>query len=59
VGRIRGLLRSQMLLEASVSPTPDPSIGLTPFINGVTADISYRVAPEQIPARLAFDAESE
>lgn len=57
--RIRGNMRSQMALEASVQSTPEPSIKLVQITNGISAEISYTVAPERLPAALSFDVEGE
>lgn len=57
LSRVRGLIRGQMLEEVSVQQTPEPNVRVTPIPNGVRADISYTVAPEQIPAVLSFNVD--
>jgi hypothetical protein len=54
--RVSALLRGQMLLEESVAGAPEPVVRLSEIADGVRADISYVVAPEQIPTLLSFDA---
>jgi phage baseplate assembly protein W len=57
--RVRGVIRTQMKIEASVMETPEPSIKLTTVGNTVRADIEYEVSPERAPASLSFTPEAE
>lgn len=52
---IEALITGQMMLEASVTRSPRPTADLRAIINGISASISYVVAPEKVPAVLSFD----
>ena len=52
---IETLIIGQMLKEASVAKTPRPVVSLRSITNGLSASISYVVAPENVPAVLSFD----
>jgi hypothetical protein len=53
--QIETLISGQMLKEASVTPSPRPDVALRSITNGLSASISYVVAPEKVPAVLSFD----
>lgn len=55
VQELTSLIRSQIFLEAVVSPTPEPIITITPTIDGAFVRIQYLDAPTQNPAVVAFD----
>ena len=52
---IRGLIRSQIFLEASVARTPEPVIEVTAIPNGVSVRIKYYDGSTGRLATLAFD----
>lgn len=51
---IEGLIRTQMKLEPSVSPSPTPVISVSPITNGVSCQISYVSLPDKQPTALSF-----
>jgi len=55
VQELTSLIRSQIFLEAAVSPTPEPTIEVTPTIDGAFVRIQYWDALTQSPAVTAFD----
>lgn len=54
--KIKANISGQMQLEQSVSQSPAPQVSISQIANGVSADINYIVAPEQVPASLSFTA---
>lgn len=54
VAEIRALIRSQMLLEPSVSQSPPPAIVVSEIPNGVSVSISYVALPDKQPTALSF-----
>lgn len=57
VAKIRAVIRGQILLEASVAPSPVPVITVTAIPYGVSVTIKYTVAPSQIPVVLSFNVD--
>jgi hypothetical protein len=55
VGRIKALVRGQMLLEESVSPKPEPSVSVTLITGGVTCSIRYTDANSNQTVALSFN----
>lgn len=58
VPEITALIRGQMLLEASVSPSPPPAVTVTPITNGVSVAVTYTVLPDRQPVSLSFNVEA-
>lgn len=52
---IRAVIRGQILLEAAVSPTPEPVISVDTFLGGVSVTIQYNDARTGEAKVLAFD----
>ena len=55
VRKIRGVIRSQIFLEAAVARIPEPQIDLELIPNGLSVSIRYVDAPSRTPVLLAFD----
>lgn len=53
--RIRGVIRGQMMLEASVARSPAPTIDVQAITNGVAVRVSYTVLPDRQPVALSFE----
>lgn len=53
--RIRGIVRGEMLKEAVVARTPDPSVLIADIKNGVSARIQYVDSTTGQQVSLAFD----
>lgn len=53
--QIESVIAGNMMREASVDRSPRPTVDLRTFTNGMSASISYVVAPEKVPAVLSFD----
>ncbi len=54
VGKITALIRGQMRLEASVSPTPAPDVAVQLITGGIAVAISYTSLPDRQPVSLSF-----
>lgn len=52
---IEGVIRSQIMLEGAVAPTPIPAITVRPLNDGIFVDIAYTDANTGEPIRLSFD----
>lgn len=52
---IGSLIRTQMGLEPSVAQTPEPTVAVTPILNGISVAIVYFVLPDRQPVPLSFD----
>jgi phage baseplate assembly protein W len=57
LAKAKAVVRGQMKREASVSQVQEPTVIISPIENGLQVDISYTVAPEQVPAVLSFSVE--
>lgn len=55
VGRIKALVRGQMLLESCVAAKPEPSVTVTVISGGVQCAISYADASTGAPVALSFN----
>ena len=55
VAKIRTLIRGQMLLEPSVSRSPEPTVTVASITNGVSVRIDYVALPDQQPVALSFN----
>jgi len=55
----RSLIKSQMLLESAVAPSPAPVINLTQTNNAVSAVIQYTNANTATPQFVQFDTSQE
>jgi len=56
IGLIRGVIRNQIALEATVARTPAAEITVTPILNGVSVSILYASAITGQQTSLSFDA---
>lgn len=54
IAKTTAKVRGQMAQEASVAQSPAPAVALRTIPNGISASISYTVAPENVPAVLTF-----
>ncbi len=54
LGKIKALVRGQMLLEASVAKSPPPSVEVFQIADGVQVNVSYIALPTRQPATLSF-----
>jgi hypothetical protein len=52
---IRGRIRGQMLLEASVARVPAPEVKVREITGGVAAAVQYVALPDKQPVSLTFD----
>lgn len=59
IAAIRGLIRTQMFLEASVSRSPPPQIDLREITGGVAVRVQYIALPDKQPVSLSFDLTAE
>lgn len=59
IGEIKGLIRAQMFLEASVARTPPPIIEARQISGGLTVQVQYVVLPDKQPVALSFDLTDE
>lgn len=55
IAQIKGLIRGQVLMEASVARVPEPSITVNAIQNGVSVYIRYNDAQTGKPVALSFD----
>lgn len=55
IGAIRGLIRSQVLMEEGVAKSPEPVITVTAITNGVSVRIQYASAITRNPVSLQFN----
>lgn len=55
VGRIKALIRGQMLQESAVRQQPEPQVTVTPINGGITCSIRYTDAATGQPVPLSFD----
>ena len=54
LGKIKALIRGQMLMEASVAKTPEPTVDVGAITDGVMVKIAYTSLPTRQPASLSF-----
>lgn len=57
-GKLAGLIRGQMLLEASVSRSPAPTVAVQPIANGVSIRVTYTALPDRQPVALSFSVDA-
>jgi phage baseplate assembly protein W len=55
VAKIRAVIRTQMLLEDSVSRNPEPTIEVVAIPDGIAVSIAYIDAGSNAPAALSFN----
>lgn len=55
VAKVRGVIRSQLLLEDSVAHTPEPQITVVAIQEGLAVSIRYTDANSNAPAALSFN----
>lgn len=55
VGTVRGIIRSQILLEAAVAQSPAPTIDVQAIVGGISVFLQYTDAPTRLPVVLSFD----
>jgi phage baseplate assembly protein W len=55
VAKVRGVIRSQLLLEESVSHTPEPQIDVVAIPDGIAVSIRYTDANTGAPTALSFN----
>jgi hypothetical protein len=55
IGAIRGLIRSQVLMEEGVAKSPESVIAVTAITNGVSVRIQYASAITRNPVSLQFN----
>lgn len=55
LAEIRAVIRTQMMLEASVSQADPIKVGVAQIENGVTVDLAYIALPDRQPVSLSFD----
>lgn len=54
VGALRGLIRSQVLMEQGVAQTPEPQVDVAAINNGVSVHIRYTSSITRNPVTLKF-----
>ncbi|MGA4020408.1 phage tail protein [Ralstonia nicotianae] len=54
VAALRGLIRTQVLLEAGVAQTPEPQVDVSAIPNGVSVHILYTSSATRRPVSLQF-----
>jgi phage baseplate assembly protein W len=55
LARVRGAIRSQILLEAAVAKSPEPVITVQEIVGGVSVFIQYQDAATSEPSVLSLD----
>ena len=55
VAKVRGVIRTQLLLEESVAHNPEPRIDVVAIPEGISVSIRYTDANTDAPAALAFN----
>lgn len=55
VSALRGLIRTQVLLEAGVAQTPEPQVDVSAIPNGVSVHILYTSSVTRRPVSLQFN----
>lgn len=54
-GKVKALIRGQMLLESAVARTPEPQVSVSPIDGGLQCDISYTDAATGGAVALSFN----
>jgi phage baseplate assembly protein W len=55
LGKVRSVIRQQMLLEDSVAKQPEPQVAVTAIQNGLQVSVRYQDAQSKTPAILSFN----
>jgi len=55
ISSLRGLIRSQVLMEEGVAQSPEPQVDVTAITNGVSVHILYTSSVSRLPVSLSFN----